>query len=82
MSQSKFLSELVNKLQDPEQLDKVINDLETVRLKLTQPENVILHLCVSVNELLDKFDDPALLLAKIVLENEIFSRKRFVLLMT
>ncbi|XP_053684394.1 uncharacterized protein C05D11.1-like [Sabethes cyaneus] len=47
LKQQKFLSELIEQLNNPAGVKKVINDLNNVRAIITRPENLALHLAAN-----------------------------------
>ncbi|XP_065211610.1 uncharacterized protein C05D11.1-like [Planococcus citri] len=76
LNQLNFLSELAEKLNDDLKFESIIQDLDTLRSRLTQPGNVVLHISANVSRLADLYSNPARVLSQILTKNALTERKR------
>lgn len=76
MNQLNFLSQLAEKLNNDSEFDKVIQNLETLRSRLTQSGNMVLHISTNVSRLADLYSNPSQVLSQVVPENSLSIKKR------
>lgn len=76
LQQLRFLTELLEKLQDADKSSQIIQDLLLLRAELTNPANIILHISADLQNLVSKFKNPSDCISKIIPENEIPNRTR------
>lgn len=50
LNHQKFLTDLLEKLKDPDQLTRILKDLDTVREFLTDRENLTLHIATNISD--------------------------------
>ncbi len=76
LSQFQFLANVIEKLKDDISSMEVIQSLEAVRLQLTTPGNLSLHLSLNVAELVAKFPNPEECVLNIVPRHLLLDRDR------
>lgn len=59
LRQHKFLTTLMERLNKPEECDKVIAELESVRQIVTDPSYMVVHLAANLDLLATKYANPA-----------------------
>lgn len=59
LRQHKFLTTLLERLNKPEECDKVLAEIESVRQIVTDPSNMVVHLAANLDLLATKYANPA-----------------------
>ncbi|XP_054283976.1 uncharacterized protein C05D11.1-like [Macrosteles quadrilineatus] len=58
LRQHKFLSQLLDRLNSPEECDRVVAEIDQVRKMVTHPSNMVVHLAANLDTLAARFPNP------------------------
>jgi hypothetical protein len=76
LRQHKFLTALIEKLDSKEKCREVLNEIEAVRLIITDPANIVIHLAADVDRLADKLGDLVQPWRKVLPADKVAVKKR------